>query len=125
MYQVVVKAEVADDENPRHAIIRKVRVVVINVNEAPVFFETTDTLEISENPDDPEKEATPERGELYLLNRGLGKPAANLPVRSTGPGPRDSGCRQGRRQHLDVATNYTAGDTPTTNTRDNPSDPAD
>ena len=80
MYQVVVKAEVADDENPRHAVIQKVTVVVINVNEAPAFFETTDTLEISENPDDPEKEATPERGELYLLNRGVGKPAANLPV---------------------------------------------
>ena len=80
MYQVVVKAEVADDENPRHATIRKVTVTVINVNEAPVFFETTDTLEISENPDDPEKEATSERGELYLLNRGVGKPAANLPV---------------------------------------------
>ena len=80
MYQVVVKAEVADDENPRHATIRKVTVTVINVNEAPVFFETTDTLEISENPDDPEKEATSERGELYLLNRGVGKPAANLPA---------------------------------------------
>ena len=80
MYQVVVKAEVADDENPRHATIQKVTVTVINVNEAPVFFETTDTLEISENPDDPEKEATSGRGELYLLNRGVGKPAANLPV---------------------------------------------
>ena len=80
MYQVVVKAAVADDENPRHATIVKVTVTVINVNEAPVFFETTDTLEISENPDDPEKEATSERGELYLLNRGVGKPAANLPV---------------------------------------------
>ena len=80
MYQVVVKAEVADDENPRHATIQWVTVTVINVNEAPVFFETTDTLEISENPDDPEKEATSERGELYLLNRGVGKPAANLPA---------------------------------------------
>ena len=80
MYQVVVKAAVADDENPRHATIQKVTVTVINVNEAPVFFETTNTLEISENPDDPEKEATSERGELYLLNRGVGKPAANLPV---------------------------------------------
>ena len=80
MYQVVVKAAVADDQNPRHATIQKVTVTVINVNEAPVFFETTDTLEISENPDDPEKEATAERGELYLLNRGVGKPAANLPA---------------------------------------------
>ena len=80
MYQVTVKAEVADDENPRHATIKTVTVTVINVNEAPVFSKTTDTLEISENPDDPEKEATPERWELYLLNRGVGKPAANLPV---------------------------------------------
>ena len=80
MYQVTVKAEVADDENPRHATIKTVTVTVINVNEAPVFSKTTDTLEISENPDDPEKEATPERWELYLLNRGVGKPAANLPL---------------------------------------------
>ena len=48
-----------------------------------MFSKTTDTLEISENPDDPEKEATSERGELYLLNRGVGKPAANLPWRQT------------------------------------------
>ena len=80
MYQVTVKAEVADDENPRHATTREVTVTVINVHEAPVFAKTTDTLDISENPDDPEKEATSGRGELYLLNRGVGKPAANLPV---------------------------------------------
>ena len=80
MYQVTVKAEVADDENPRHAIIETVTVTVINKHEAPVFSKTTDTLEIWENPDDPENEETSERGELYLLNRGVGKPAANLPV---------------------------------------------
>ena len=80
MYQVTVKAEVSDDENPRHATIQTVTVTVINVHEAPVFSKTTDTLEIWENPDDPENEATSERGELYLLNRGVGKPAANLPV---------------------------------------------
>ena len=80
MYQVTVKAEVADDENPRHFITQKVTVVVTNVNERPVFFETTDKLDIAENPDDPEKEATPKRTELYLLNRGVGKPAANLPA---------------------------------------------
>ena len=80
MYQLVVKAEVADDENPRHATIQPVTVIVINENEAPVFAKTTDTLAISENPDDPEKEATSDRGELYLLNRGVGKPAANLPA---------------------------------------------
>ena len=80
MYQVTVKAEVADDETPRHATIRAVTVTVINVNEVPVFSEATDTLEIRENPDNPEKEATSGRGELYLLNRGVGKPAANLPV---------------------------------------------
>ena len=80
MYQVVVKAEVADDTNPRHFITQIVTITVINVHEAPVFSKTTDTLEIWENPDDPENEATLERGELYLLNRGVGKPAANLPV---------------------------------------------
>ena len=78
-YQVTVKAEVADDENPRQFTIEEVTVEVINVNEKPVFSQTTDTLEISENPDDPEKEPTLERGYLYLLNRGVGKPAANLP----------------------------------------------
>ena len=113
MYQVVVKAEVADDENPRHAIIRKVTVTVINVNEAPVFFETTDTLEISENPDDPEKEATSERGELYLLNRGVGKPAANLPMEPN----LDLGIPVVARDDDNTwtATNYLG--TPATNTR--------
>ena len=65
---------------PATPLSKTVTVTVINVHEAPVFSKTTDTLEISENPDDPEKEATPERWELYLLNRGVGKPAANLPV---------------------------------------------
>ena len=59
---------------------RTVTVMVTNVNEAPVFSETTDTLEISENPDDPEKEPPLAAGYLYLLNRGAGKPAANLPA---------------------------------------------
>ena len=51
-------------------------------NEAPVFSETTGgTLEIKENADDPEKEppSTPP-GIEYLLNRGVGKPSANLPA---------------------------------------------
>ena len=80
MYQVTVKAEVADDVSPRDAIYQEVTVEVINIHEAPVFPKTTDTLEIWENPDDPEKEPTSERGYLYLLNRGVGKPAANLPA---------------------------------------------
>ena len=45
-----------------------------------MFSETTDTLEISENPDDPEKEPPSAAGYLYLLNRGVGKPADNLPA---------------------------------------------
>ena len=80
MYQVTVKAEVADDQNPRDAIYQEVTVRVINIHEKPVFPKTTDTLDIWENPDDPEKEPTSERGYLYLLNRGVGKPAANLPA---------------------------------------------
>ena len=79
-YQVVVKATVADqlpgpaDHDPPfpHAVTKKVTVMVTNVNEPPVFSETTDTLAISENPDDPEQGP--------LLNRGVGKPAANLPA---------------------------------------------
>ena len=61
-------------------ITREVTVVVTNLNEAPVFSETTDTLMITENPDDPEKEPPSAAGYLYLLNRGVGKPAANLPA---------------------------------------------
>ena len=63
-----------------HAITREVTVVVTNLNEAPVFSDTTDTLMISENPDDPEKEPPSTAGYLYLLNRGVGKPADNLPA---------------------------------------------
>ena len=88
MYQVTVSATVVDDPpltgstDPMgpHVIVRKVTVVVTNLNEAPVFSETTDTLMISENPDDPEKEPPSAAGYLYLLNRGVGKPAANLPA---------------------------------------------
>ena len=80
MYQVTVLAKVEDDRTPRHVKILQVTVEVLNVHEAPVFSKTANTLEISENPDDPEKEATSDRGELYLLNRGIGKPSANLPA---------------------------------------------
>ena len=82
MYRVAVRATVVDnpDEDPVHETTRAVTVIVTNVNEAPVFFETTDTLEITENPDDPEKEPPSAAGYLYLLNRGVGKPAANLPA---------------------------------------------
>ena len=88
MYNVVVKATVVDnppltgmtDPTGPHVITRGVMVLVTNVNEPPVFSETTDTLEISENPDDPEKEPPSAANYLYLLNRGVGKPAANLPA---------------------------------------------
>ena len=87
-YQVTVSATVVDDPpltastDPvgPHVIVREVTVVVDNVNEAPVFSETTDTLEIKENADDPEKEPPLAAGYEYLLNRGVGKPSANLPV---------------------------------------------
>ena len=81
-YRIAVSATVADFPalTPPHAIAREVTVVVTNVNEAPVFSETNDTLEITENPDDPEKEPPSAAGYLYLLNRGVGKPAANLPA---------------------------------------------
>ena len=88
MYKVTVSATVADNpaltpdgepEGP-HVITRMVTVVVTDVNENPVFSESTDTLEITENSDDPEKEPPSAHGYLYLLNRGVGKPAANLPA---------------------------------------------
>ena len=80
MYQVTVRAEVSDNTNPRHFATQEVTVVVTDVNEAPVFSKTTDTLAISENPDNPEKEPPLAAGYLYLLNRGVGKPSATLPA---------------------------------------------
>ena len=80
MYRVTVRAEVSDNTNPRHFATQEVTVVVTDVNEAPVFSKTTDTLAISENPDNPEKEPPSAAGYLYLLNRGVGKPTANLPA---------------------------------------------
>ena len=80
MYQVTVQATVSDNENPRHITTREVTVRVTNKNEPPVFSETTEALMITENPDDPEKEPPSAAGYLYLLNRGVGKPAANLPT---------------------------------------------
>ena len=89
-YQVTVQAKVVDSDpdltptsTPQpgnHVITREVTIVVDDENEAPVFSETTDTLEIKENPDDPEKEPPRVAGYEYLLNRGVGKPAANLPA---------------------------------------------
>ena len=87
-YQVTVSATAVDDptltptstpQPGNHVINREITIVVDNVNEAPIFSETTDTLEIKENPDDPEKEPPRAAGFEYLLNRGVGKPAANLP----------------------------------------------
>ena len=82
MYQIAVKATSVDSPEltPPHMETRIVTVVVTNVNEAPVFSKTTGTLEISENPDDPEKEPPLAAGYLYLLNRGVGKPSENLPA---------------------------------------------
>ena len=82
MYRVAVQAKVADPVNTAAditTITRAVTVIVINENETPVFPRTTGTLEISENPDDREKEASGDSPEKYLLNRGVGKPAAHLP----------------------------------------------
>ena len=88
-YQVTVSATAVDDptltptstpQPGNHVINREITIVVDNVNEAPIFSETTDTLEIKENPDDPEKEPPRAAGFEYLLNRGVGKPAANLPA---------------------------------------------
>ena len=82
MYKVAVKAEVVDSPAlaTPHATYRKVTVIVRNVNEAPEFPRTTDTLEIKENADDPQKEQPATEEPLYLLNRGVGIPGANLPA---------------------------------------------
>ena len=45
-----------------------------------MFSRDTDTLEISENPDDPEKEPPAAEGHLYLLNRGVGIPGTTPPA---------------------------------------------
>ena len=79
---------------------RKITVIVTNVNEAPVFTEEEFTLRIKENADDLHKEPTAERGPLYLLNRGVGIPGANLPV----------------APNLDVGTTMAAGDDDSTST---------
>ena len=55
-YLVTVRAEVADDTNPRHFATQQVTVTVADVNEAPMFSDTTQPLQITENPDDQEKE---------------------------------------------------------------------
>ena len=77
-----MKATVVDSpaEDPPHATYRKVTVIVRNVNEAPVFPKTTDTLEIKENADDPQKEQPATEEPLYRLNRGVGKPSPTLPA---------------------------------------------
>ena len=77
VYHVVVRADVADDSGD--FITQAVTITVINKKEPPVFSETTDSLQISENPYDPEKEPPSAEKELYLLNRGVGKPTADLP----------------------------------------------
>ena len=79
MYQVVVRAEVADDTNPRHFATQIITVTVTNVNEAPMFSDTMQPLQITENPDDAEKEPPLAAGYLYLLNRGAGIPSPATP----------------------------------------------
>ena len=83
-YLVTVRAEVADDTNPRHFATEQVTVTVTNVNEAPMFSDTTQPLQITENPDEAEKEPPLTGGDnlyLYLLNRGAGIPSpANPPA---------------------------------------------
>ena len=79
MYQVAVRADVADESG--HFAIQIVTVTVGDVNEAPMFSETMDTLQITENPDDPDNEPPLAAGYLYLLNRGAGIPSpANPPA---------------------------------------------
>ena len=80
VYKVTVRAESEDDKDPRDAIYRKVTITVINVREAPKFSETLDDLGITENIDDPDKEPPLTQRYLYLLNRGAGQPAADLPA---------------------------------------------
>ena len=81
VYHVTVRAEVSDNTNPRHFATQTVTVTVNDVNEAPVFAETTDTLQITENPDDPRKEKPLAARDQYLLNRGVGIPSpANPPA---------------------------------------------
>ena len=81
IYLVTVRAEVADDTNPRHFATQEVMVRVTNVNEAPMFSDTTQPLQITENPDDAEKEPPLAARYLYLLNRGAGIPSpANPPA---------------------------------------------
>ena len=45
-----------------------------------MFPKTTDTLEIKENADDPQKEQPATEEPLYRLNRGVGKPSPTLPA---------------------------------------------
>ena len=80
-YLVTVRAEVADDTNPRHFATEQITVTVADVNEAPMFSDTMQPLQITENPDDAEKEPPLAAGYLYLLNRGAGIPSpANPPA---------------------------------------------
>ena len=88
-YLVTVRAEVADDTNPRHFATEQVTVTVVDVNEAPMFSDTTQPLQITENPDDAEKEPPLTRGDnlyLYLLNRGRRHTVASQPPGSAKPG---------------------------------------
>ena len=49
-YLVTVRAEVADDTNPRHFATQQVTVTVADVNEAPMFSDTTQPLQNNGEP---------------------------------------------------------------------------
>ena len=76
LYQVVVRAVVADATDatspggatvdPVERADRAVTIMVTNEDEPPMFPKTTDTLEIEENPDDPERKP--------VLNRDVDDP---------------------------------------------------
>ena len=103
VYHVAVQAVAADPEDTEIAITtryRKITVIVTDVNEPPVFSEEAFTLRIKENADTVHNEPTPERGPLYLVNRGVGIPGHNLPV----------------APNLDVGTPMAAGDDDNTGT---------
>ena len=102
-YQVAVRAKAVNPPAVVESITtiyRAITVIVTDVNERPVFSRDTDTLEIMENPDDPEKEPPSAEGYLYLLNRGVGIPGTTSPA----------------APHLDVGAPVVAGDDDNTGT---------
>ena len=83
-YQVTVRATAADSDStatpPTFTIPQTVTVIVTNVNEAPVFPETPNELDIAENADDLQKEPRGDGPDRYLVNRGVGEPNGIAPT---------------------------------------------